>query len=150
MSQSQVNALSADAFPALSPLFPVAQATGTVSVGWVNMANFRRISFILDVGNTGANATVNAVVNQATNSSGAGSKVLAGAAGSKAITAITATGLQAVVNVAMPDLDSNNSYTYAQLLVTVGTASALISCDVIGDPTYTPPTLPAWMSQVIL
>lgn len=150
MSQSQVNALSTDAFPAISPLFPVAQATGTVAVGWVDMAAYRRIAFILDVGNTGGSATVSAVVNQATDTNGTGSKVLAGAAGSKSITQITVTGKQVVVNVEMPDMDSNNNFRYAQLLITVGTASALISCDVIGDLTFTPPTLGSWVTQVIL
>lgn len=120
----------------LSVIAPVAQATGTVRTTFFNMGLNQRCQFIVEVGNTGGSATVDATVYQATDTNGTGAKVLSP---SKTITQITATGKNAVINLNATELDVNNSFNCAALLITVGTASALLSSQTLAQPEVTPP-----------
>ncbi|QPI73926.1 hypothetical protein [Sphingobium sp. Cam5-1] len=111
---------------------PVSQAAGTVTTGWVDMQKFGTLLAILAVGALGADATVNAKIEQATDNAGAGAKDVAGLA----ITALTKAGTddnkQVLVNLRQEDLDKNNAFRFARLSVTVGTAASLISAVLLG------------------
>ena len=111
---------------------PISQAAGTVTTGWVDMQKFGALLAILAVGALGADATVNAKIEQATDNAGAGAKDVAGLA----ITALTKAGTddnkQVLVNLRQEDLDKNNAYRFARLSVTVGTAASLISALLLG------------------
>lgn len=107
---------------------PVSQAAGTVVSDYIDMGKFRKAMFILSVGALGASATVDAVVKQATDSSGTGAKNLTN---SLAITQLTKAGSddnkQVVVCVDAAMLDVNASFNHVALSVTVATAACLIS-----------------------
>jgi len=91
----------------------------TNSSSWYDMADFGRVVFLVDVGDT--DTTVDAAVYQATDSSGTGSKVISGAE----ITQIAATEDNRLVSIDVPQtaLDIANGFRYVQLQVTVGSGT---------------------------
>lgn len=129
-----------DAQPVVAVLTTTAAtAAQTAKVGWFDMGGATgatRVQFIIQVGAIGASATVDAVVNQAKDTSGTLSKALTT---TKTIAQITASNKFAVVNVAGTDLDTNNGFRTVELLLTVGTATANISGVCLADPETTPP-----------
>jgi hypothetical protein len=89
----------------------------------------------------GASATVDAKLQQATDSSGTGVKDISG----KAITQFTKVGTddakQTLINLKQDDLDVANSFNYFRLSITGGTAASLVTGYVLGmDPRYGPAT----------
>lgn len=122
----------------LATLDPASVAAGTVVSAWVPAANFHRIAVMLQTGVLGANATVDAKLRQATDSSGTGAKDITG----KAITQIVkATGdnVQAFIGLKAEELDANNGFGYVALSVTVGTAASILSAAIFGtNPRFAP------------
>ncbi|MFT0167489.1 hypothetical protein ACLKMY_00475 [Paraburkholderia mimosarum] len=116
----------------LATIDPVSQGAGTVTTGWVPVANFHRICAEIQTGIMGAAATLDAKVQQAQDGSGTGAKDVP----NKAITQIVkASGdnKQAYIElVADNDLDGTNGFGYVRLSMTVGTAASLIAGKVIG------------------
>lgn len=115
----------------LGGIDPVSQAAATVTSGWVSMANFSRLLAVLKTGVLGASATVDAKLQQASDSSGTGAKDITG----KAITQIVkASGdnKQVEINLLESELDVNGGFGYVRISVTVGTAASLISADLWG------------------
>ena len=114
---------------------PGAQAVGSASSGWVKMANFANLMVIIAAGTLGASGTVDAKIEQATDASGTGVKDVSG----KAITQITTSDKQAIINLSADDLDSNNGFLYARVTVTVGTADSDVAAMALGfDARYQP------------
>jgi hypothetical protein len=107
---------------------PDAYSASTVTSGWVSMSTFRQIMAIVFAGTLGASATVDAKLQQATDSSGTGAKDIAG----KAITQLTQAGTdddkQAVINCRADELDLDNGFDYVRLSITIATAA----CDAGG------------------
>lgn len=115
----------------LGAINPSSQAAGTATSGWLSMAQFQKLLAIISVGTFGSSATVDAKIQQATDSSGTGAKDITG----KAITQMLAAGgnnVQAEINVDAQELDVSNGFDYVQLSVTVGTAATLTSALVLG------------------
>jgi hypothetical protein len=116
---------------------PASQAAGTVSSGWISMAAYHQLCAVGLVGAFGASATVDAKLQQAQDSSGAGAKDITG----KAITQMLAAGgnnKQFTIEVRDTELDANNGFGYVQFSMTVGTAATLVGGAVFG-------TLPQFM-----
>lgn len=116
---------------------PDVTAAGDVSTGWVAAKDFHNFLAIVFAGTLGASATLDAKIEQATDSSGTGAKDVAG----KAITQMTQAGTdsdkQALINVKQSDLDTANSFTHLRLTITVATASSDASGVLLGfDPAY--------------
>ena len=111
---------------------PASQGVGSVSSGWVDMSKFEKLMAIVQAGAIGASATLDAKLEQATSSGGAGVKDITG----KAITQLTKAGTddnkQAIVNLAAEELDVNNGFRYVRLTLTVGTAATLVGGLVLG------------------
>lgn len=110
---------------------PVSQPAGAVSTGWVSAINFRRFLAVIKTGVLGASATVDAKIEQATSSVGAGAKDVVG----KTITQIVkATGdnKQALIGFRTVDLDTNGGFAWVRVTLTVGTAASLVTCDLYG------------------
>lgn len=103
---------------------PDAYAAGTYTTGWVDMSKFGCLLALIAVGTMASTSTVNAKIEQATSSGGAGAKDVTGLA----ITALTEAGAdsdkQALINVMQGDLDRNNGFRYVRLSMTVGTAAS--------------------------
>lgn len=103
---------------------PDAYAAGTVSTGWLSMADRDRVQAIVMVGDMVTNSTVDAKIEQATDGSGTGAKDITG----KAITQLTEAGTdsnkQAIINLRPEELDTNNGFTHFRLSMTVATAAS--------------------------
>lgn len=133
-----INQKPSDRVAVAATIDPDATGASTVTSDWVSMADFGSLLAIIEVGTLGTNATVDAKLRQATDSSGTGAKDITG----KAITQITQAGsdqsdTQAVINLFADELDVNNSFTHAQLSITVGTATSDVGGMVLGlDPRY--------------
>lgn len=116
---------------------PDVTAASDVSTGWVAAKDFHNFMAIVMAGTLGASATLDAKIEQATDSSGTGAKDVTG----KAITQLTQAGTdsdkQAIINVRQSDLDIANSFTHLRLTVTVATASSDAGGILLGlDPAY--------------
>lgn len=122
----------------LTTVATASTAASTVTSGWVSMASFFAIMAVIHTGTLGASATVDAKIEQATDSSGTGAKDVSG----KAITQIVkATGddKQAIINLRSGELDVANSFNYVRLSITVGTATSVIGGTVYGvNPRFGP------------
>lgn len=118
----------------LAAINPASQGVGSATSGWVSVADFMKILAIVQVGTFGASATVDANLQQATNSSGANAKAIPIASGNLAITTLAAgtNNLQAELNLDAQQLDVNNGFSFVQLTITVGVAASLVSGAVLG------------------
>ena len=136
-----MNPLPSEKVAILGTIDPDVTTASTVVSDYGSMADFESIMFVLTVGTLGASATIDAVVQQATDSGGTGAKNLTT---SKAITQMTQAGTdqsdtQVVINVRAEDLDMANSFDHVAISVTVGTATSDIGAVVLGlNPRYAP------------
>lgn len=130
------NAKASETVAILATINPVSQSAGTATSGWVSLADFLKIMAVVQTGVLGSSATVDAKLQQATDSSGTGAKDVTG----KAITQIVkASGdnKQAIINLHAGELDVSGGFGYVQLSITVGTAASLISGAIVGfDPRF--------------
>lgn len=125
------NARISEQLALLATIDPVSQAAGSITTGWISCSQPERLMAIIQTGVLGASATVDAKLQQATDSGGTGVKDVT----SKAITQIVkATGdnKQAIINCRAEELDTNNGFSYVRLSVTVGTAASLVSAQLFG------------------
>lgn len=119
----------------LGAINPASVAPGTVTSGWVDVSLMHELVATVMVGAFGANATVDAKIQQATSSGGANAKDVP----SKAITQLLAAGgnnRQAVINFRAQDTDTENGFHYVQLSITVGTATTQTAGLIQGAPRY--------------
>jgi hypothetical protein len=121
----------------LATIDPVSTTT-TVTTGWVDQSVFFYVLALIDVGVMTATGTVDAKLQQATDSSGTGVKDITG----KAITQLLAAGgnnRQALINMKEADLDTENGFRYVRLSLTAATAASLVSAVLIGGvPRFQP------------
>jgi hypothetical protein len=125
------NAKISEQAAVLATIDPVSQGAGAVTTGWISAAAFERYLALVQTGVLGTSATVDAKLQQATDSSGTNAKDITG----KAITQIVkATGdnKQAEINLRADELDMANGFGYFRLSITVGTAASLVSAVVLG------------------
>jgi hypothetical protein len=132
------NAKGSELLSILATIDPASQAVGTVTTGWISGATHHGLLAVIQSGVLGASATLDAKLQQASDSSGTGAKDIT----AKAITQIVkATGdnKQILINLRPDDLDANNGFTHVRLSLTVGTAASLISAQLLGiNPRYAP------------
>lgn len=116
---------------------PDVTAAGAVSTGWVAAKDFLNFMAIVFAGTLGSSATLDAKIEQASDSSGTGAKDVTGKAITQLTQAGTASDKQAIINVKQADLDIANSFTHLRLTVTVATASSDAGAVLLGfDPTF--------------
>lgn len=120
----------------LATIDPVSQAAGTVTTGWVSVANHHAFLAAIQSGVLGASATLDAKIQQAKDSSGTSAKDITG----KSLTQIVkASGdnKQALINFKPEDLDNTNNFSFVRLSLTVGTAASVITATLFGvNPRY--------------
>lgn len=125
---------------------PQNAAVGVLTTGWISMATYDQIEAIIQVGTLGTSATINAKLQQATSSAGAGAKDVTG----KAISQITTSSQQAIINCRSDELDVTNGFAFVELVVTVGVAASEVAALVLGnDARYQPATAAPSVAQVI-
>ncbi|MGR3593035.1 MAG: hypothetical protein ACU0B9_06970 [Limimaricola soesokkakensis] len=114
----------ASALGLLASIDPDAYAAGTVSTGWISAANWQDFLAVVSAGDLGAGATLDAKIEQASDSAGTGAKDVVGAA----ITQLTQAGAdsnsQAIIALSADDLDIANGFNHFRLSITVGTATS--------------------------
>lgn len=129
-----------DRMAILGNIDPDAYAASTVATGWISMAKWDRLLAVVQAGDLGTNATLDAKLRQATDGAGTGAKDITG----KAITQMTQAGTdksnkQALINLRAEELDVNNGFTHVQLSMTIATATSDAGGMVLGlDPRYPP------------
>lgn len=144
------NIRPSDRVTLLDTINPVSQAAATVTTGWLAAADFFSFLAVLAVGALGTNATVDAKLEQATSSGGAGAKDITGKAIAQLTKAGTDDNKQVVINLRQAELDAANSFTHFRLSVTVAVAACLISAQVFGlDPRYAPATADTTLDEVV-
>lgn len=127
-----MNVKASEFLALLGSINPSSQAVGSLTTGWISLANVRTILAIVATGTLGASATVDASLSQAQDATGTGAKAIAG----KAITTIAgAGGVQALINLQAHELDVNNGYQFVELTLTVGTAASETAGFVLGAST---------------
>ncbi|MFA6076343.1 MAG: hypothetical protein WC778_11000 [Negativicutes bacterium] len=132
-----LNAKISELLTSIVNIAPVSQGVGSAVSGWIPVKNYLNFVAIISTGVLGTAATVDAKVQQATSSGGAGAKDITG----KAITQIvkaTGDGKQAIINFRPQDLDTNGGFTHVQLSVTVAAAASLISAEILGASRFMP------------
>ena len=133
------NILPSDRAPIMGVIDPDAYGAGTVTTAWVSMNDFANAMAIVSVGTMATNSTLNAKIQQATDSSGTGVKDVTG----KAITELTAAGTdsdkQVVINISENDLDIDGDFNHIRLSMTVATAASDSGGVLLGfDAAYAP------------
>lgn len=126
-----VNARLAEMLSVLATIDPVSQGAGTVTTGWISAANHERFMALLQTGVMGASGTIDAKLQQASDSGGTGAKDVTGKALAQIVKA-SGDNKQAEINLRADELDLANGFTYFRLSITVGTAASLISASVFG------------------
>jgi|JI10StandDraft_1071094.scaffolds.fasta_scaffold63388_7 hypothetical protein len=133
-----VNAKASEAIAILANYNAASVAASTVTTGWISAANHERFLAMISTGVLGASATLDAKLQQASDSSGTGAKDITG----KAITQIVkASGDNkvALINLRASEVDVANGFTHFRLSMTVGTAASLLDAKVLGlVPRYEP------------
>jgi hypothetical protein len=111
-------------------------ATTEQTTSWIDATLFHNYLAIVQVGAMISTGLVDAAIQQATSSGGAGAKAITG----KAITEFTQTANpneQALINIKQEDLDTANGFKWIQLSITPSVEAALIAGTVLGfDPRY--------------
>ena len=130
------NAKGSELISIVATIDPASVAVGTVTTGWVSVANFHALVASIQTGALGTSATLDAKLQQALDSSGTSVKDITG----KALTQIVkATGdnKQALINVKPEELDTVNGFGFVRLSITVGTAASLAGAQILGvNPRY--------------
>lgn len=122
----------------LAAINPSSQAAGAATSGWIAAAEFNKFLALIQAGAFGASATVDAKIQQATDSSGTGAKDVTGKAITQLVAASNANE-QAEINLDAQELDVANGFCYIQLSVTVGVAATLTAAVLFGFvPRYAP------------
>ncbi|WP_316150440.1 hypothetical protein [Cupriavidus sp. BIC8F] len=115
----------------LGEISPSSQSAGALTTAWVSAAAFQKFLALIQTGVLGASATVDAKIQQATDSSGTGAKDITGAAITQIVKA-TGDNVQAEINLDAQQLDVANGFAYVQLSMTVGTAASLTAASLFG------------------
>lgn len=113
------------------------QSATTVQVsGWLDATAFHNFLAVIQTGAITATGLVDAKIQQATSSGGAGAKDVTGKAIVQLVAASNAN-QQALINLKQEDLDIANGFKWFQLSVTPSVAAALIGASVLGfDPRF--------------
>ena len=111
---------------------PDAYSAGATSSDWIDMSVFNDIMAVVMAGTLGASATLDAKLEQATDSGGTGVKDITGLAITQLVKA-TDDDKQAIINCSAEDLDVNNDFTHVRLTMTIGTATSDAGAVVLGS-----------------
>lgn len=119
-----LNLKASEQVAVLGSIDPDAYAASTVTTGWIAAKNFHEFLAIVQAGDLGASATLDAKLQQASDGSGTGAKDIT----NKAITQLTQAGTdsnkQALINLRPAELDLDNGFTHFRLSMTIGTATS--------------------------
>jgi len=131
------NAKGSELFAVLATIDPASLAVGTVTTGWLSMANFHALVASIETGALGTSATLDAKLQQALDSSGTSAKDITGKAITQLTQAAGGSAKQILINVKPEELDTVNGFGFVRLSITVGVAASLAGAQVLGvNPRY--------------
>lgn len=132
----QPNLKPSDKFTLLGLIAPISQGAGAVTSGWVKASDFAQLLALIAAGVMGAAATIDAKLQQATDSGGSGAKDVTGSSITQLVKA-TDDGKFSLISLDVQKLDVNGGFSYVRLSITVGVAASLIYGALFGtDPRY--------------
>lgn len=131
MSQNP-NVRYSDLVADLDVIAPVSQGVGTATGAWVDASQYPQVAAVIQTGVLGASATVDAKIQQATDSSGTSAKDITGAAITQIVKGASSDGKVAQINLRTEALDINNGFNYIRMSITVGTAASLVGATLKG------------------
>ena len=134
-----MNLRPSDEIAVVGAIDPDATAAGTVTSGWIDASDFEGFYAVVQAGTLGTSATVDAKIEQATDSSGTGAKDVSGSDITQLTQAGTDSDKQAVISLRASALDVDNSFNYIRLSITVGTATSDVGGLVVGTNPKTAP-----------
>ncbi|CAJ2879830.1 Uncharacterised protein [Burkholderia pseudomallei] len=118
-----MNVKATEQVAVLGAIVPSSQAAGTATTGWIPAAQFQKFLALVQAGAMGSGGTIDAKIQQATDSSGTNAKDITG----KAITQLAAAGggnVEVAINLDAQELDVNGGFGFIQLSVTTATAAS--------------------------
>lgn len=134
-----LNAKGSELLAVLATIDPVSQAAGTATTGWIPVANHHGLLAVIQSGALGTSATLDAKLQQATDSVGTGAKDISGKAITQLTQAASGSNKQALINLRPEDLDIANGFGFVRLSLTVGVAASLTAAQVLGvNPRFAP------------
>jgi hypothetical protein len=144
------NVRPSDQVTIVGKIDPDAASASTVTTGWIAAKDYASFLAIIQAGDLGASATLDAKLQQASDSSGTGAKDISG----KSITQLTQAGTdsdkQALINLRPEELDLDNNFTHFRLSMTVATAASEIAAIVLGlHARYQPASHVSTVDEVI-
>lgn len=116
----------------LARIDPDAQAASTVDSPWVRASDYHQFLAIIQAGDLGASATVDASIRQATDGAGAGAKAIAGAAITQLTQAGTDSDKIALINLDPNKLDVDGGFDFISVRLTVGVATSEVAALLLG------------------
>ena len=132
------NSKASEMLAILATIDPASQSAGTATTGWVSVANHHGLLAVVQTGVLGTLATVDAKFQQATDSSGAGAKDVAGRAITQIVKA-TGDNKQALINLKPEELDTLNGFGFVRVALTVGVAASITGAQLLGvNPRFAP------------
>ncbi len=132
------NSKASEMLAILATIDPASQSAGSATTGWVSVANHHGLLAVVQTGVLGTLATVDAKLQQATDSSGAGAKDVAGHAITQIVKA-TGDNKQALINLKPEELDSVNGFGFVRVALTVGVAASITGAQLLGvNPRFAP------------
>lgn len=124
--------------PVLAVINPQSASAGTYSSGWVSLAALSRVYAVLNIGAITGSGTVDAKIQQASDSGGTGAKDVTGVAMTQIVGSANSN-KQITLEVRQSQLDVANNFTHVRLTVTTAVAASLISAVVQGIGAKYPP-----------
>ena len=132
------NSKASEMLAILATIEPASQSAGTATTGWVSVANHHGLLAVVQTGVLGTLATVDAKLQQATDSTGAGAKDVAGRAITQIVKA-TGDNKQALINLKPEELDTLNGFGFIRVALTVGVAASITGAQLLGvNPRFAP------------
>lgn len=132
------NSKASEMLAILVTIDPASQSAGSATTGWVSVANHHGLLAVVQTGVLGTLATVDAKLQQATDSTGAGAKDVAGRAITQIVKA-TGDNKQALINLKPEELDTLNGFGFIRVALTVGVAASITGAQLLGvNPRFAP------------
>ena len=132
------NSKASEMLAILATIDPASQSAGTATTGWVSVANHHGLLAVVQTGVLGTLATVDAKLQQAIDSTGAGAKDVAGRAITQIVKA-TGDNKQALINLKPEELDTLNGFGFVRVALTVGVAASITGAQLLGvNPRFAP------------
>ena len=115
----------------LGGIAPASISASTVTSGWISTAQYQSFMAIISAGTLGTSATLDAKIQQATDSSGTGAKDVTGLAITQMVKA-TDDNKQAILGFASDSLDIANGFNWFRVSMTIGTAASGACATILG------------------